>query len=119
MSSLPKACCDRQGLNLFAPPPGALVAASVKLAMMQPADREGEAVADLPPHRPLLGKFGMVGIAGNATADETGLGSNEPQLIAVALAHRLADDSHLLGARGYLARLVGSALSRRDSASPN
>ena len=43
-------------------PPGALVAAPVQLAMMQPADRNGEPVADLASHRPLLGKLDVVGI---------------------------------------------------------
>jgi hypothetical protein len=34
----------------------------MELPMMQPANRDGEAVADLPAHRPLLGKLDEVGI---------------------------------------------------------
>src|SRR5262245_58505640 len=98
VSSLPEVCGDGKGLDLLAPPPGALIAAPMKLPMVQPADRDGEAVADLPPHRPLLDKFEMVGIAGDATADETRLGRDKSQVVAVALAHRLADHSHRLAA---------------------
>jgi len=43
-------------------PPGAFVAAPMQLAMVQPANRNGELVADFPPHRSLLGKFDVVGI---------------------------------------------------------
>jgi hypothetical protein len=34
----------------------------MEFAMVQPADRDGEAVADPPAHRPLLGEIDVVGI---------------------------------------------------------
>ena len=80
-------------------PPGALIAAPVKLAMMEPANRDGEAVADLASHCSLFGKPDVVRIRRGATADETGLGGDKAQMVAVALAHRLSDDGHRLGAR--------------------
>ena len=57
-----KGCCNGEGIDSLLPPPGAFVAAPVEFAMMQPANRNGELVADLPPHRSLLGKLEVVGI---------------------------------------------------------
>jgi hypothetical protein len=47
-------------------PQGALVAAAGELTMMQPAERNGEAVAHFPPQRPLLGELDVMGIRGGA-----------------------------------------------------
>src|SRR3974390_1587335 len=57
-----------QGIDCLFLPPGVLVAAPVKLPVMQPADRDGEAVADLAPHRPLLRELDVVGIRRGAAA---------------------------------------------------
>jgi hypothetical protein len=57
MRPLPKFCRDGKGIESLRPPPGAFIAAPMELAMVQPANRDGELVADLPPHRPLLGKL--------------------------------------------------------------
>ena len=66
--------------------------------MMEPADRDGEAVADLPAHRPLLGKLDVVGIGGGAPADEARLDGDKLEVVAIALAHGFADDSDLFSA---------------------
>ena len=58
----PKVCRNGQRIDPLAFSPGALVAAPVQLAMMQPADRDREAVAYFPPQRPLLREFDVVGI---------------------------------------------------------
>ena len=97
VSFLPETCRNREWLDLFAPPPGALVAAPMKLAMMESADRDGEAVAHLASHCPRLCKLDVVGIGRASTADETRLGSNKSQMIAVALSHRLTDDGDGFG----------------------
>ena len=60
--------------------------------MVQPADWDGEFVADLPPHRALFGKSDVVRIRWGSAADETGLRGHELQMLAVALAHGFADD---------------------------
>ena len=73
-------------------PPFAFVAAAMQLPMVQPAKWDGEAVVDLAPHRPLLGKLDMVGIAGAAATDEAGLTGHEPEMVAIALAHGFAND---------------------------
>ena len=73
-------------------PPCMLTAASMELTVVQPANRDGGPVADFPPHRPLLGKFDVVGIGWSAPADETWLASHKPQMVAIALTHRFADD---------------------------
>ncbi len=62
MCDLPKACCNGQRIDSLLVPPEAFIAAPVKLAMMKPANRNGEPVADLPAHGPLLGKFEVMRI---------------------------------------------------------
>ena len=58
----PQARGNGEGINALALPPGPLVAATVELSMVQPANGHGEAVADLAPHRPLLRELDVVGI---------------------------------------------------------
>ena len=62
MRLLPKTCRDRKRIDPLRLPPGALVAAPVQFAMVQPANGHGEPVADLASHRPLLRKLDVVGI---------------------------------------------------------
>ena len=74
--------------------PRALVATTVQLAMVQPADRQGELVADLASHRPLLCELD---VRRGSAADQTWLGGQKPQMLAVALTHRFAyDDDRLV-----------------------
>ena len=61
--------------------------------MVQPADGDGEAIADLSSHRPLFRKFDVVGIRRRAAADETRLSGHKPQMVAIAFAYRFANDS--------------------------
>jgi hypothetical protein len=62
MRSGPKACRNDQRLDPLVLPPDALVATTVQLTVVQPADRNGEPIADLAPHCPLLRKLDVVGI---------------------------------------------------------
>jgi hypothetical protein len=62
MCPFPKSRCNGEGIDPLLAPPGAFVAAPMEFAMMQPANRNGELVADLPPHRSLLGKLEVVGV---------------------------------------------------------
>jgi len=64
--------------------------------MVQPADGNGELVADFPPHRPLLGKLEVVGIRRRTAADNAGLRGHELQVFAVALTHWFADNGDRL-----------------------
>jgi hypothetical protein len=73
MCLAPQGCRDREGIDPLALPPGTLIAASMELTVVQPADRDGEPVADPSSHRPLLGKLDVVGIGGGAAADEARL----------------------------------------------
>src|SRR6185369_17025460 len=47
MGPSPKGRGNREGINPLAFPPGPLVAAPMQLAMVTPADGDGEAIADL------------------------------------------------------------------------
>ena len=95
----PKCCGNREGVDPLVLPPGALVAPPVEFTVVQPADGNGEAVADFPSHRPLLCKFDVVGIRRGSAADETGLRGDKLQVFAVTLPHRFTDDGDCLLAR--------------------
>src|SRR5262249_27810156 len=92
----PQGCRDRERIDLLAPPPNPLIATSMELAVVQPANRDGEAVANSASHRPLLGKLDVVGIGGGAAADQARLSGNKLEVFAVALTHRFADDRDLV-----------------------
>jgi hypothetical protein len=62
MRPLPKTCRDRKRIDPLRLPPGALVATTVQLAMVQSANGHGEPVADLAPHGALLRELDVVGI---------------------------------------------------------
>src|SRR6516164_7626503 len=91
MRPLPKGCRKGKGIDSLLVPPGAFIATVMELAMVQPADGKGELVADLASHRPLLGKFEVMGIRRAPAADETRLRGHEPEMVAIAFAYRLAD----------------------------
>ena len=92
MGQSPKPCRHGQWIDRVDVPPCAFIAAAMELAVVQPAKGDGEAVADLAPHRPPLGKLDVMGIGGTAAADEAGLMGHEAQMVAIALAHRLTND---------------------------
>src|SRR5262249_9563994 len=94
----PKPRRNGQRIDRVDLPPRAFVATAMQLPVVQPAKRDGKAVADLAPHRPLLGKLDVVGIAGAAAAEEAGLIGHEAQMVAVALAHWLTSDGNFRGA---------------------
>jgi hypothetical protein len=95
----PKLRRNGQWIDPFAVPPGALVAAPVELTMMQPADRDGEAVAHLPRQRPRLRELDVMGIRGGAAADQARLGGDKFQMPAIAVADRFADNRNGFGAK--------------------
>ena len=70
---------------------------------MQTANRDGEPVADFSSDRPLFGKLDVMGIGRTAAADEAGLMGHEAQMVAIALARRLAYDGDFRG--GWLGAL--------------
>jgi hypothetical protein len=94
----PKAGRNGQRINLPLFPPGALIALPVQFTVVQSADWDGEPVADLPPHRPLLSELDVVRIRWSSTADKAGLGGHELQMLAVALRYGFAQDGDLLRA---------------------
>jgi hypothetical protein len=59
-------------------PPQEFVTALVKLAMMKPAEWDGEFVTHFAPQCPLFSKPKVMGIGRGAPAGQTGLGAHEP-----------------------------------------
>src|SRR4051812_34306317 len=87
----PKCRRGEQGSNTELLPPKPFVTASVQLAMVRTAQRHREFVADLARQRAALRKPEVVGISGAAGTDETGLGTDELQVITVSHSQRLPD----------------------------
>jgi hypothetical protein len=75
-SPQPLRCVQRIDIEVL--PRCAFVTAPVKLAMMEPAEWNGEFVAHFAPECPLFSKPKVMGIGRGATAGQTGLGAYEP-----------------------------------------
>ncbi len=65
-------------------PPGGLITVPVQLAMMGPAHRNGELIADLASQGPRLGKAQMVGVGRSSTAYQARLSGYVLAMILVA-----------------------------------
>jgi hypothetical protein len=58
----------------------------MQLQMMVTAEWDGKFVADVPPKRPGLGKFEVMGVAWRASTNDTWLRGNECEMGFIALA---------------------------------
>ena len=94
MGFQPKLARQADGLETGFRPPVRFLAGAVQFAMVCPAQRDGEFVADLEAETAGLRKPQMVGIAGLAPADEAGLFGHEPQMGLVTQATRHGDGQH-------------------------
>ena len=77
-------------------PPCTLIGRAVNRAMMHPAKRYREFVADLTTEGPRLHEPKMVRIRGFARADEAGLRCNKAEMVFVAVATRRANRKNTL-----------------------
>ena len=75
---MPKALRRVQRTDIELLPPTEFVTPPVKLAMMKPAEWDGEFVTHFAPECPLFSKPKVMGIGRGATAGQTGLGGHEP-----------------------------------------
>src|SRR6185312_2580577 len=99
VSAFPETCRNCERVDFCAAPPVTLVATTMKFPMMEPADGDGESVAHLASHGLWFCELDVVSIRRASSTDETGLGGNKSQMIAVALAYGLRDDGHRLARR--------------------
>src|SRR5262249_32911110 len=99
----------------FLPPPG-FITVTVQLAMMSPAQRHRELVADLAAECTRLREAQMVWIGRPPAADQARLLNHMPDMIAVANAARLGQDKHTLVYLSCRAGLLGQALLREHVA---
>jgi hypothetical protein len=104
MSLCPQAGGNDQGIDSLFLPPDAFVAAPMELPVVEPADGDGEAIANFAPYRPLLRKLDVVGIRRGATANKARLSGHEPQMVAIALADGFAYYGDFIGTRLALPR---------------
>jgi hypothetical protein len=102
---LPELAGDLDWIDPSCFPLGLLVAGTMNLAVVDPAERYGEFVADLAGERPRLGEPQVVRIRGLAAADQARLLGNEAQVLAVAIAPRRRHGKDAL---------VGSGEATRD-----
>ena len=75
---LPKVLRRVQRIHVEVLPPTEFVTPPVKLAMMKPAEWDGEFVTHFAPECPLLSKPKVMRIRRAATARQTGLGGHKP-----------------------------------------
>jgi len=80
---LPEPECDWKRINVELSPPCGLVTCAVQLAVMNPADWNGELITHAPSECARLRKGEVVRIRGHATADETGLSQYELEMVFV------------------------------------
>ena len=73
--------CGRIYASFF--PPGGFVARAMGFAMMAPAQRHGELIADLAAERAALREAQMRAVCGRAPADQTRLFGHEPDVLLV------------------------------------
>ena len=78
MSCSPQPLRRVQRIDIEVLPPCAFVTAPVKLAMMKPAEWDGEFVTHFASECPLFSKPKVMGIRRRAPAGQTGLGTHEP-----------------------------------------
>src|SRR4051812_22964180 len=71
MVLVPECLCNLQRLDTLLLPPTSLIAAPVQLVVMQPAERDCEAVTHLAAGRPVLCELDVMGIGRRSPADET------------------------------------------------
>ena len=87
---VPQFLRDREWLEVGFGPPGGLIAAPMKRAVMQPAEGDGELVAHPAPERRVLRKPEMVRVRRPPTAQQARLRGHELEVIAVTVPPRLA-----------------------------
>ena len=80
----PQPIGDRQRVDLDPLPPCSFVTRPVQFAVVDPAKRDGELVANFAAERPRLGKTQMVGIGRRPAADHAGLRRHELAVVLVA-----------------------------------
>jgi hypothetical protein len=82
------------GINSPPLPPGDFVAKAMVVAVMRPAQRDCELVADLAPHCAVLGEPNVMGISRASPTHQTRLRRHKLEVHFVSMPARLADREH-------------------------
>jgi hypothetical protein len=83
-------------INPGVPPPCGFIAATVDLAMVPSAQRNGELIADLAPECPALGKAEVVSIHGSSAADQAGVPDDRLNVLPITNPARFRQSQHAL-----------------------
>ena len=102
---LPEPERDWKRINVEPPPPCGLVARAMKLAVMNPADRDRELVTHSASKRARLCKREVMRIRRHAAAHKAWLPQHEFPVVLIAQANRFAQSTDCVAARLLLAPL--------------
>ena len=87
-------------------PPEALTSAPMKLAVVQPTEGYGELIAHLSSHRLQLCKFDVVSICWSSSTNQTWLSCHKPQMMTIALTHRLWNGNDRISCACYAGMVI-------------
>ena len=90
----PQRACGAGRIELEFLPPSSFITVTVELAMMSPAERDRELVADLAAERMVLRKAQVMGVARLTSADDASLLGHKPHMVPIANTPRLAVCQH-------------------------
>ena len=108
----PQGSGSGQWIDSGSTPPRGFIAVSVEFAMMPPAQRDGELIADLTSECASLRKAEVVGITRPPAADKTRLLSDMPDVLAIPHPARLRERQGALVDRFRLFWLLSAASIR-------
>src|ERR1700720_1280557 len=92
MGFKPKGARGAGGIEPKLLPPRRFIPVTVNFAMVSPAQRHSELIADFAAERAVLRKAEMVGVAWLPPADQAGLLGNKAHMLAIANTPRLGMD---------------------------
>ena len=88
----PEPSRDLRCINPGLVPPRGFIAMAMDFAVVAPAERDGELVADFAAECAALGEAQVMGVAGLPAADQAGLLCDEPEVIAVTDTPRFREE---------------------------
>ena len=109
---LPKAKCNRHGIDIEFIPPRTFVTDTVEFPVVDAAQRNREFIRDSTAKRTRLRETDVMGLARLPATDRIGLAANKPQVVLIAIAPRLRSGPVSFDSDSQRQRTSGSRLFR-------